>query len=337
MLVGDVFDFDIYLRRIGLSRASIRAHAQHSFSLMHAIAWGQATHIPFENLATLYPSMRVVALGDEPKDPVAALARQQRSQLRNSLDPTDIYQKLVLSHRGGFCFEQNLLLARALRETGLRVDLVAARGVNRGGDATSDGFALSCFTHLVLITVAHDGKRYLVDNGYGWAGAPRQPLELVDGRVVEDPRTGEVFRLVRGDVSPSLAEGATLWGCHRFRVGHGGARKKSGAPDSRGWFLQYKSGAQAADYWDVYHFGVDGYVSAMDCESGAWYASTNPYHRQTQIKLVALMTSDGRISLVDNALTLRRAGKVALEKAISNDEHELRGVMREYFDIEFVP
>ena len=114
--------------------------------------WSQATNIPFENLATLYPSMRIV------RDSFGNEEMQRRSQIRNSLDPGDIYRKLVCSNRGGFCFEQNLLLARALRGLGFRADPISSRGVVRASDDTNPhGYPLSCFTHLVLIVTLADG------------------------------------------------------------------------------------------------------------------------------------------------------------------------------------
>lgn len=329
----DPFDLDVYLRRIGLTRASLAAHAPRGFGLLHEIAWGQATHIPFENLATLYPTMRQVADGGEADVPMPG----GKLRLRTSLEPAAIYQKLVLSDRGGFCFEQNLLLARALRELDFDVDLIAAKGVNRASEETADGHALSCFTHLVLVAHTADGRRYLVDDGFGWAGAPRQPLELAAGLVVVDERTGEIFRLVRGDEIPSTDAGLELWGCHRVRVGARGAVDKAHDANGSGWILQYKPNADAAEFWDMYHFRSDGRISAMDCEPGAWYASTHPAHKQTQMKLVALMTTDGRVSLVDDALTIRERGAIVRERQLSeaSDPGELRRVLKEHFGIVF--
>lgn len=328
----DPFELDVYLLRIGLTRASLDAHAAGSVGLLHAIAWGQATHIPFENLATVFPTMR------QPASVIPSDVRGERERVavRSSLAPSDIYRKLVSSNRGGFCFEQNLLLARALRELGFDVDLVAAKGVNRAGDETSDGHALSCFTHLVLVAHTADGKRYLLDDGFGWAGAPRQPLELVADTVVEDATTGEIYRLVRGDEIASTEAGFERWGCHRLRVGARGASDKRFDAGSTGWFLQYKPNVAAAEFWDMYHFRSDGHVSAMDCEPGAWFASTHPTHKQTQMKLVALMTDDGRISLVDDVLTIRKRGEVVLERRLVGDGDELRDVLRAYFGIDFL-
>lgn len=330
----DPFDFDVYLRRIGLVRSTLDAHVPGSRALLHAIAWAHATHIPFENLATLYPAMRLVpptSAADPPR-------KHEGLAARSSLEPADIYRKLVLRNRGGFCFEQNLLLARALREASFDVDLIAAKGVNRAAAETNEGLPLSCFTHLVLIATTADGRRYLLDNGFGWAGAPREPLELVAGNVVEDANTREIYRLVRGDEIPSTDAGLARWGCHRVRVGARGAEDKPHHEGSTGWFLQYKPRAEAPEYIDMYHFRSDGRISAMDCEPGAWYASTHPSHKQTQMKLVALMTEDGRVSLVDDLLTIRARGEIVREQQLdgARDPDELARVLSDHFGIDFV-
>ncbi|MGH2832603.1 MAG: arylamine N-acetyltransferase family protein [Solirubrobacteraceae bacterium] len=87
-----MFDLDAYLQRIGLTgRASLaEIHRAHSCS------------IPFENL-----------------DP--------HRGVEVSLAVEDLFEKLVLRRRGGYCFEQNLLLAGALQELGLQVELFLAR------------------------------------------------------------------------------------------------------------------------------------------------------------------------------------------------------------------
>ena len=48
---------------------------------------------------------------------------------RPSLDPADVERKLLRQRRGGWCFEQNLLLGNALRALGFAVEDLAAREV----------------------------------------------------------------------------------------------------------------------------------------------------------------------------------------------------------------
>jgi hypothetical protein len=82
-----VFDLNRYLERIGLS----------SYSGLAGLHRAHATSIPFENL-----------------DP--------HGGLHVSLEVRDLQRKLVNDRRGGYCFEQNLLLKAALQELGADQD-----------------------------------------------------------------------------------------------------------------------------------------------------------------------------------------------------------------------
>ncbi len=87
-----MFDLDAYLERIGLTGRPGLAEVHRA----------HGTAIPFENL-----------------DPHRGLPV--------SLAPTDLERKLVAERRGGYCFEQNLLLKAALEALGAEVDLMLAR------------------------------------------------------------------------------------------------------------------------------------------------------------------------------------------------------------------
>jgi N-hydroxyarylamine O-acetyltransferase len=80
---------------------------------------------------------------------------------RVSLDIDAVVAKLVNDGRGGWCFEQNLLLGEALRALGFSVTDLAARVVwGRAADA------VAARTHRVLL-VHVDGQDLLVDVGFG--------------------------------------------------------------------------------------------------------------------------------------------------------------------------
>jgi arylamine N-acetyltransferase len=87
--VRALFDLDAYLERIGLrGRPGIaQVHRAH------------LTSIPFENL-----------------DP--------HQGLPVSLEVGDLERKLVAERRGGYCFEQNLLMKAALEALGAEVDML---------------------------------------------------------------------------------------------------------------------------------------------------------------------------------------------------------------------
>jgi N-hydroxyarylamine O-acetyltransferase len=147
-----VLDLDAYLARIGLSgRPSLldvhRAHA---------------TSIPFENL-----------------DP--------RGGRPVSLALEDLERKLVAERRGGYCFEQNLLLRAALEELGAEVELHLARvrfGATPGVTRPR--------SHL-LLHVRSEHESWHADVGFGM-GTLLDPLPFGPGG--QHRQAGWSFRIV---------------------------------------------------------------------------------------------------------------------------------------------
>lgn len=110
-----------------------------------------------------------------------------------SLELADVERKLVDDGRGGYCFEQNLLLSEALRVIGFQVTALAARVLWMQPDDTT-----KMRSHM-LLRVDLDDRIYLVDVAFGGqtlTGA----LELVAD--VEQPTPHEVFRLIRQSAEP---------------------------------------------------------------------------------------------------------------------------------------
>ena len=237
---------------------------------------------------------------------------------------------MVLSGRGGFCFEQNLLLGRALRELGFEALQIGAKGVNRTvPPPPGSGYPLGCTTHLALLVTVSDGSRFLVDAGIGWSGMPRAPLPLLHDQETRDPATGECYRLLQCGLQERGAPSQEFWGCYRFHPDHSSS-STSTTTSLPQWLLQYKN-QPGAEWWDIMHFREENRLSLIDCEMGAWFASTHPSHPQTQIKLVALMTQDGRYSIIDNNFTIRRAG-VTTAKTLQSDQ-ETQATLQEYFNL----
>ena len=128
-----VFDIDAYLARIGLSGRPSLAEIHRSH--VHAI--------PFENL-----------------DPSCGRAV--------SLDVDHLAQKIVHGRRGGYCFEQNLLLKAAYEALGAEVETYLARVRWR-----APAGAIRPRAHLVL-GVRSEGITWHADVGFG-GGTPLEP------------------------------------------------------------------------------------------------------------------------------------------------------------------
>ncbi|MET0282057.1 MAG: arylamine N-acetyltransferase [Steroidobacteraceae bacterium] len=124
-------DLPAYFERIGYSGPR---HA--SAAVLASIARLHAQSIAFENID-------------------AFLGR------RISLALPDVQRKLVAGRRGGWCFEQNLLLGDALRELGFGVTDLAARVMwNRPPEM------IGARTHR-LLRVHCEGTDWIVDAGFG--------------------------------------------------------------------------------------------------------------------------------------------------------------------------
>ncbi|BFO67207.1 arylamine N-acetyltransferase family protein [Chryseobacterium sp. KCF3-3] len=80
-----------------------------------------------------------------------------------SLNVDDVFRKLVIESRGGYCYEQNLLLSEVLKKLGFNVKLQLGRVVwGRQEDS------IAAQTHLLLI-VDFEEEKYVVDCGFGTA------------------------------------------------------------------------------------------------------------------------------------------------------------------------
>jgi N-hydroxyarylamine O-acetyltransferase len=147
-----MLDLEAYLERIGLSGhpGVADVHRAH------------VTSIPFENL-----------------DP--------RRGIPVSLAPEDLERKLVRERRGGYCFEQNLLLKAGLEALGAQVDPMLARV--RVGSPPGN---LRPRSHLVL-RVQADGQDLHADAGFGH-GTLLHPIPFGPGGPYE--QSGWRFRVV---------------------------------------------------------------------------------------------------------------------------------------------
>jgi N-hydroxyarylamine O-acetyltransferase len=151
-------DLDAYFERIGYSeeRAS-------SLETLRAIHVRHAQEIAFENLNPLL-----------------------RWPVR--LDARSLEEKLVRQGRGGYCFEQNLLLSHALQGLGFHVTELAARVLWNAPEG-----AITPRTHMLLL-IDLEGKHYVADVGFGGLTLTA-PLRLEPE--IEQPTPHEPFRLIK--------------------------------------------------------------------------------------------------------------------------------------------
>jgi N-hydroxyarylamine O-acetyltransferase len=157
-LLPDEVDLEAYFQRIGY--AGPRDATRETLAGIHL---QHPQIIPFENLDPLLK--RPVLLGAE------ALER-----------------KILFSGRGGWCFEQNLLLGNVLQAVGFRVTGLAARVMWNAPEGV-----VRARSHMLLRIDDLDGGTYIADVGFGGLTLTG-PLRLVPD--VEQATPHETFRLV---------------------------------------------------------------------------------------------------------------------------------------------
>lgn len=117
-----------------------------------ALQLAQRQAIPFENIDVL-------------------LGREIR------INADSVFAKLVSNRRGGYCFEQNILMASAVTAMGIAVRPVLAR-VWLNADGTPP------LTHMALLATL-DEDEWLMDAGFGVGYCP--PIRLLNGATAAGP------------------------------------------------------------------------------------------------------------------------------------------------------
>lgn len=130
---------DAYFSRIGLNEIpAANAEGLMAMQRAHRLA------IPFENL-------------DIPLDKGISLA------------PEKVFEKLVIRRRGGYCFEQNQLFLRALRDVGFDARPLLARVWLMADEVQPHTHTLN------LVTL--NGRPWIADAGFGGDFTPPMPLK----------------------------------------------------------------------------------------------------------------------------------------------------------------
>lgn len=251
MQISSIFDLDAYLARIGLGLPPP--------ATIDGLTTVQRAHrlaIPFENLD--------VRLGRG-----------------ISLDPDQVFEKLVRKRRGGYCFEQNQLFLRALAAIGFDARPLLAR-VWLMNDGT-----VPPRTHTLNL-VRIDGEDWIADAGFGGSYSP--PMKLAHGSEASGP-DGAEFRL-----SPTDDHG---WLLERRGDPH--------ATDGR---------THREDWQPQYSFTLE-HVAPIDLELSNHWTSTRPNTRFTTLSVVSICLPSGFATLTDRHYT-RRNGDQHVEATIES-------------------
>ncbi|MGW1657305.1 arylamine N-acetyltransferase family protein [Streptomyces atratus] len=250
-------DLDAYLARIGWT-----GERRPTAEVLRSVHRAHALGIPFENL-----------------DPVLGNAP--------SLALADLEAKLVRGGRGGYCYEQNTLLAAALTALGFRITLLCARVVLGAGPGD-----VRPRTHMLMrAEVPGEPTPYLADVGFGATGSLLEPIPLVaDAELHDSPRR---HRLVN--------------------TPHDGPLEQ--------WELQ----AQTADgRWAAqYAFTLEPF-EAPDYEVINWHIATNPRSPFQHQVYVQRTTPDSHLSLTGRTLAVTANDGTREERELADGAEVLR-------------
>ncbi|KAK4097997.1 cysteine proteinase [Parathielavia hyrcaniae] len=225
-----------------------------------------------------------------------------------SLDPQDLFAKIVGTGRGGYCMEVNAFFAAVLR--GLGFTLYSA-----GGRVKIPTVGYTGWDHMVnLVTIQN--QRYLVDVGFGSNGPPH-PIPLQNGHEY----TG---------ISPA-----------RGRLQHRHLSDSHSDPHQRVWLLSTQD-SPSAPWTERYHF-VETEFLPGDFELMNLRTMTTPQSFFVQSVMCLRTILDDRTENVVGVLILHRdyvKRRVGAESEIVEQlesEAQRVGALEKYYDIVLSP
>ncbi len=201
-----------------------------------------------------------------------------------SLEPADLFAKVVTARRGGYCYELNGLFSLLLEALGFSVTRLLAR-VWYGSRPPYPR------SHQVLLVDLGD-ESWIVDVGFGGNGL-LEPFPLVPEHVAT--QGGEQFRLRLVEREEYLLQ------C----------------------FVRHQ--------WEsLYSFSVHP-CQPEDYQYANYFHSHSPASIFMQRRICTIPTKDGRKTLVDHSLRVRRNG--TNDNKIAGSDSEVTKILLEHFGI----
>ncbi|PGH36888.1 hypothetical protein GX50_00346 [[Emmonsia] crescens] len=124
-----------------------------------------------------------------------------------SLDPDQLFHKLIERRLGGYCLENTNLLAIVIRSLGYQFYTTAGR-VSKSYDSPTTASQFQGWGHMILV-VTIDGNKYTVDVGFGPYG-PTRPLLLDEDNPVTSFAPAQM-RMIKNNISSNVDRSQRLW------------------------------------------------------------------------------------------------------------------------------
>ncbi len=217
------------------------------------------------------------------------------------IDTDSVFDKLVTRRRGGYCFEQNRLLADMARLVGFDLRPLLAR-VHLGNPPD----IIPVRSHVTLL-VDLDGTPWIAEGGFGGSDLPALPL--ADGSTATSP-DGASHRLRR--------TGALAGEWLIERAGPPGATDGRAQPHED-WQPQYS--------FDLAHVAPD------DLEQANHWTATRPGMRFTTLHVASIVLDTGFASMIDRALTVHKDGEKNVREIA--DAADYGDTLRTLFKLDF--
>lgn len=212
-----------------------------------------------------------------------------------SLGISDLFDKIIVGKRGGYCFELNALFDALLRDAGVETMACLGRSLK------DRGYVYPILHRGIIATV--DRQRYIVEVGYG-GSVPACAIPLIDGAEFES--RGQVFRIELHD---------SCW----WHIVYCGSAIKIATAAARG---------EAVVPTPVLAI-LDAPAALIDFVPLSYYCSTHPDSVFTQIRMINLRTEEGSVSITaDQFVQSTCEGKVA---KVVESEAEFQSLVRRYF------
>ena len=129
------------------------------------------------------------------------------------LDIESLYQRIVVTRRGGYCFEQNALMYAMLQELGFEVQLYLGRVIYNQDIHPP-------LTHRITL-VDIDGQRFVTDVGFGPLG-PKYPVSLSGETSKQDFRLFRVEEHLPGVFHMQTLKDGEYYSLYKFELSHYG-------------------------------------------------------------------------------------------------------------------
>ncbi|KXN69222.1 cysteine proteinase, partial [Conidiobolus coronatus NRRL 28638] len=149
-----------------------------NYETLERVTKGHVNSIPYGNLAFAYYKRLQKPEGNYPCD-----IRDPLTTQGVSTDLQDIFKKLVLEERDGYCFENNLLCVHMLMTLGFTAYATSSRIIAPHIWDQFGTIEIQPITHACII-VELEGKDYLLDVGLRLGGTSK-PILMEEGLVQE--------------------------------------------------------------------------------------------------------------------------------------------------------